>query len=115
MERNGKPGDRPKRERRRPRPEFFDYWSWKLDQVPLGNDGRCPHCGHAHGPRFGRFFCDACGRKVGDSAAERGLVAKPWWRVTVVVGAVVLGVMVFAWLFDPTFPARLARLFRLGA
>jgi hypothetical protein len=104
------PEDRPKRER----PEFFAFWAWKLDQVPLGNDGTCPHCGHAHGPRFGRFWCEACGRRVGDSAAERQLVATPWWRRAAVVGGVVLAALAFAWLADPGFTARLAEIFGAG-
>jgi hypothetical protein len=107
-------GKEPKEPQRRKRPEFFDFWTWKFDPIPQGNDGTCPHCGHAHGPRFGRFWCESCGRKVGDSAAERHLVATPWWRRAAVVGAMVLAMLAFACLADPGLAARMAEIFGSG-
>lgn len=46
-------------------------WLWKYDTLPLPNDGKCPWCGHEHGPRFGRFNCDECDGFISDNDMGR--------------------------------------------
>lgn len=49
-------------------------WLWKMDPLPLPNDGKCPWCGHDHGPRFGRFNCEECDGFVSDNDMDRKLL-----------------------------------------
>ena len=68
---------------------------WKLDGLRLPNDGRCPHCGHDTGPRFGRFECPECGAFVADNDMDRKLVATDFrgW-VKIAVGGVAFGLAI---------------------
>jgi hypothetical protein len=80
---------------------FFLY-----DPLPLLNDGKCPHCGHSHGPRLGFFQCSACGELVHDNEMGRRMSVlrwQDWLRVSIVTLVAIGGLIALCLWIDRTF------------
>ncbi len=83
------------------------------DPLPLPNDGKCPHCGHNHGPHMGFFQCVSCGKIVADNDVARRWSTMSWLDWLRVGALTVIGVaalIAISLLIDRTFGGELGYL-----
>ena len=83
------------------------------DQLPWPNDGKCPHCGHNHGPQMGFFQCTSCGKIVADNDVARRWSAMSWldWvRVGALTAMGVAALIAISLLIDRAFGDELGYL-----
>ena len=85
------------------------------DSLPWPNDGKCPRCGHNHGPHLGFFQCTSCGKIVADNDVARRWSTMSWldWaRVWTLTAIAVVALIAVCLLIDRTFGNEIACLMR---